>query len=45
MNWVEGRRRWGLVRAYAPHSSPRGERFDPWANDQDFGLYFILKEL
>lgn len=23
----------------------RGERFDPWANDQNFGLYFILKEL
>lgn len=45
MNWVVGRRRWGLVRAYAPHSSPRGERFDPWATDQDFGLYFILKEL
>ncbi len=20
----------------------RGERFDPWANDQDYGLYFIL---
>lgn len=21
----------------------RGERHDPWANDQDFGLYFILR--
>jgi hypothetical protein len=22
----------------------RGERFDPWANDQDFGLYFMLRD-
>ena len=21
----------------------RGEFFDPWANDQDFALYFILR--
>lgn len=23
----------------------RGERHDPWANDQDFGLYFILRNV
>lgn len=22
----------------------RGECFDPWANDQDFGLYFMLRD-
>jgi hypothetical protein len=22
----------------------RGERFDPWANDQDYGLYYALRE-
>lgn len=23
----------------------RGERHDPWANDQDFGLYFVLRNM
>ena len=54
MNWIEGLGTWGVpagmefLGAEQKDSKSvfryrRGEFFDPWANDQDFALYYILR--